>query len=334
MPTNRQSVAVTGASGFVGQYLCRWLIERDHAVMALTRGSDSPAPSGVLVRQLPERPSVSDLRAAFAGATAVVHLAARAHRMQDPVDDPLPAYREANVELTRSALQAAAGAGCSDFVFASSVKAVGECTTLPWTEATPPRPTDPYGASKLEAEQVVAAEGARLGLRTVILRFPAMYGPGMRANMLRLFDAVARGVPLPLGAIRNRRSLLFVGNAAAALEAAMTANGTPSPCYFVSDGTDVSTPELVRAIARAVGRRSRLIPVPPALFRLAGRIGDGVAPWLPWPVTSIRVERLMGSLQIDSSRVRRELEFVPPYSLEEGMRETAVWYAGLSAGSA
>jgi UDP-glucose 4-epimerase len=319
-------VAVTGASGFVGQYLTRWLLARNHPVLAVTRGAPL---AGTETRRIPDAPRVADLRGAFAGAHAVVHLAARAHLMQDPAGDPLTAYREANVALTRTALQAAALAGCRRFIFASSVKAMGERTTAPWNEDTPPHPTDPYGISKLEAEQVVREEGTRLGIQTLSIRLPAIYGPGMRANMLRLFAAVARGVPLPLGAIANRRSLLFVGNAAAVLEATVAADQTPSPCYLVSDGEDVSTPELVRAIAHAVGRRARLIGVPLPLFRLAGRIGDRLPPWLPWPMTSTRVQRLMDSLQVDSSRIRRELGFLPPYSLEDGMRETAAWYAAL-----
>ena len=320
-------IAITGASGFVGQYLTRWLLERDHPVLAVTRSDNR---SRAEARRIPDRPGIADLRGAFAGAHAVVHLAARAHLMRDLAGDPLSAYRETTVELTRGALRAAAEAGCRLFVFASSVKAMGERTTAPWNEDTTPHPTDPYGISKLEAERVVSEGGARLGIQTVSIRFPAIYGPGMRANMLRLFGAVARGMPLPLGSIANRRSLLFVGNAAAVLEAMVAAGETPSPCYLVSDGEDVSTPELVRAIAHSVGRRARLISVPLPLFRLAGRIGDRLPPWLPWPMTSTRVERLMDSLQVDSSRIQRELGFVPPYSLAEGMRETAVWHASLS----
>jgi nucleoside-diphosphate-sugar epimerase len=151
----------------------------------------------------------------------------------------------------------------------------------------------------------------------------------MGANMLRLFSAVARGWPLPLGAISNRRSLLYVGNAVAALELAFTRLDAASGLYLVSDGQDVSTPELVRAIARAVGRRPRLVQVPPAFFRLAGRIGDSLPRWLPWPITSNRVERLMGSLQVDTSRIRAELGYIPAYSLDAGMRETADWFSTL-----
>ena len=320
------SVAVTGASGFLGRYLAPWLAARGPRVRAVTRGRNLPEGTGIEVFFSSATPEASEWTRAFVGCSAVLHLAGRAHIMEESTSDPLAAYRIANVEGTRRALEGAAAAGCRTFVFASSVKAVGERSTVPWTEATAPHPVDPYGVSKLEAERLVVSEGARLGIRTVSIRFPAIYGPGMRANMLRLFRAVARGVPLPFGRIANRRSLLFVGNAAAVLETVMT-RADAVGCYFVSDEQDVSTPELVRAIARAFDRRPWLIPVPPALFRVAGKIGDRVTPWLPWPLTSDRVQRLMDSLQVDPRRIREELGFTPPYSMEEGMRETVSWFA-------
>jgi UDP-glucose 4-epimerase len=267
--------------------------------------------------------------AALSSCDAVFHVAGRAHVMQENQRHALSAYRAVNVDLTRHVLEVAAAVGCRTFVFASSVKAVGEQSTLPYTEDSVPAPVDPYGQSKLEAERIVAERGRELGVRTASLRFPLMYGPGMRANMLQLFRAVARGVPLPLAGIDNRRSILFVGNAVAALEAA-AGSGAAQGVYFVSDDEDPSTPELIRAIARALDRPARLIPVPLALLRLAGRLGDGLAPWLRWPVTSGRIQRLMGTLQVDSGRFRREVGFVPPYSLDAGMVETARWFAGLS----
>jgi nucleoside-diphosphate-sugar epimerase len=156
----------------------------------------------------------------------------------------------------------------------------------------------------------------------------------MKANMLRLFTAVDRGLPLPFGAIGNRRSLLFVGNAAAAFDAAVRASGAPSGLYLLSDGEDLSTGALVRAIAEALGRPARLLPVPQGLFTLAGWMGDGIASLLPWPLTSATVQRLTDSLQIDSRLVRSELGFEPPYSVAEGLRETAAWYRSRGAETA
>ncbi len=320
------TVAITGASGFVGRYASTWLASRGYRVRAVTRaGLQASAPS-IDVAQIPDDANTEALRSAFGGAHAVLHLAGRAHVLRDAVGDPLAAYRTANVEAARRALEAAAAAGATCFILASSVKAMGERTDAPWTEQSEARPLDPYGVSKLEAEAVVAEEGKRFGLRTVSFRLPLIYGPGMKANMLRLFGAVDRGLPLPFGAIENRRSLLFVGNAAAAFEAALRAGGAGSGLYLLSDGTDLSTGALVRGIAEALGRPARLLPIPQHLFTLAGWLGDGIASLVAWPLTSATVQRLTDSLQVDCGLARRELGFDPPYSVEAGLRETAAWY--------
>ncbi|HTS87741.1 MAG TPA: NAD-dependent epimerase/dehydratase family protein, partial [Gemmatimonadales bacterium] len=266
------------------------------------------------------------LQSAFRGAQVVVHLAGRAHVRRDGAPDPLAAYRAANVELTRRSLQAARDAGAFLFLLASSAKAIGERSVAPWSEQTPPKPQDSYGLSKLEAERAVAEEGRQLGMGTIALRFPLIYGPGMRANMLRLFDALARGVPLPLGAIHNQRSLLYVGNACAAIEAAIRSGPGQSGLYHVSDGQDLSTPELVRSVAAALGRRARLFPVPVSLFQLAGRIGDALSRWWDVPMTTAAVERLTGSLQLDISLIRSRLGYTPPFSVAQGLEATAAWY--------
>jgi UDP-glucose 4-epimerase len=332
--TRQGTVAITGASGFVGQYLSKWLLEHGHGVLALVRSRHALASPGVEVRQMPEHPTSLHLRAAFAGATSVVHLAGRAHVIREHAEAPLGAYRAANVELTRAALQAAVDAGCSTFVLASSVKAIGERNDSPWNEDSPAAPADPYGVSKLEAEALVIAEGARLGIRTVVLRFPLIYGPGMRANMLRLFRAVDRGIPLPFGAIANGRSLLFVGNAAAAVGLALDRADAGSGLYFVSDGQDLSTPELAREVAVALGRPARLVPVPPLLFNLAGRLGDGIASLVPWPLTSGAVRRLQDSLTVDITRIRARLGYEPPFSVLQGLALTASWYRSGAAEAA
>jgi UDP-glucose 4-epimerase len=302
------TIAITGAGGFLGSQTVPWLRERGHRVLPVPRAVSSAA-----------------WQEAFAGCEVVLHLAGRAHVMRESDGDPATAYHRANVELTRTVLEAAAAAGCRTLVFASSVKAVGERSTTPWTEATPPRPLDLYGRSKLEAEALVAERGAALGLRTVSLRFPLMYGAGVRANMLQLFRAVDRGVPLPLGGLHGRRSLLYAGNAAAALEA-VAQHPAAQGSYFVSDGHDLSAPELVRAIAQALGRAPRLVPVPQSVLELAGRVGDGLAPWLRLPVSSSVIGRLTDPLQVDMTRLRTDTGFTPPYSVEAGMLETARWF--------
>jgi len=302
------TIAITGATGFLGSQVAPWLTARGHRVRAVPRAA-----------------TAAERRAALDGCDVILDLAGRAHVILDPEPDPLAAYRQANVKRTREVLEAAAAAGCGTLVFASSVKAVGEHSTTPWTEETPPRPVDAYGQSKLEAEAMLAERGAALGVRTVSLRFPLMYGLGMRANMLQLFRAVDRGLPLPLGSLRSQRSLLYAGNAAAALESAAQNSGVRG-VYFVSDDHDLSAPDLVRAIAHALGRPPRLLPMPEPLLHLAGRVGDGLAPWLRLPVSSSMVGRLTNPLQVSIGRLRADAGFTPPYSVEAGMLETARWF--------
>jgi nucleoside-diphosphate-sugar epimerase len=325
MTTPRSTIAVTGAGGFVGRHVVTWLAERGHRVVAVSRRPVEFSSPLIESRAIPERPGRPDLGEAFRGAQGVVHLAGRAHVMAEQGSDSLAAYREANVGLTRTCLQAAAEVGCRRFVLASSVKAVGESTAIPWTEDTEPHPVDPYGVSKLEAERLVAESSGHLGVASVIVRFPLIYGPGMRANMLALFRAVDRGRLLPLGAVANRRSLLYVGNAAAALALAVEP-GAATGLYFLSDGQDLSTPELVRAVATGLGTTARLVSVPPVLLRWAGAVG-GMARRVGLAAPdAAAMGRLLGSLTVDIGRARDRLGYRPPFSVADGMRLTARWY--------
>ncbi len=260
----------------------------------------------------------------------VIHLAARVHMMRETSASPLTEFRRVNVEGTRVLLEEAIRASVRRFVFASSVKAMGEATVSPWTEETVPAPADPYGISKWEAEQVVRELAGRAGMHAPILRFPLMYGEGMKANMPRLFQLVDRGVPLPFGRVRNRRSLLYVGNAVAAIRAVLETPEASGETFLVSDGHDLSTPDLIREIARALGRPARLVPVPLSAFRTAGRFGDVIARFGPSLLTSAYVERLLGSLAVDASKLHRVTGFVPPFPLPAAMGRTAEWYRSSS----
>jgi UDP-N-acetyl-alpha-D-quinovosamine dehydrogenase len=317
------SILVTGASGFLGQHVCSALLAEGVAVRGLVRRPDGRLPPGVipqLARGLDDLPA---LRQAIAGVEGVIHLAARVHMARSPSDTA--AFREVNVEGTRSLLEASVATGVRDFVFVSTVKVMGETSDEPWTESTPPAPADAYGATKLEAERLVREVASRHGLHAPILRPPMVYGPGMRANALRLFQAIDRGLPLPLGGIRNRRSLLYVGNMTAALRATLTTEAG-NDTFFVSDSQNISTSELVTAVARALGRPSRLVTVPVFLLRAAGLVGDLLARVRPIPVTSAAIDRLVGSLAVDSSKLARATGYSPPFSVAEGLRITADWY--------
>jgi nucleoside-diphosphate-sugar epimerase len=247
---------------------------------------------------------------------AVVHLAARVHTLRETAADPLAEYRRVNLDGTRRLAAAAARQGVSRLVFVSTSKVNGEASARPFTESDSPRPEDAYARSKWEAEQALARIGQETGLGYVILRPPLVYGPGVGANFGRLMRWVARGVPLPLGAVDNRRSLLYLGNLVDAIRVCLDHPAAGGRTYLLSDGEDVSTPELVRRIAAALGVAPRLFSVPVPLLRLAAStIGQRQ-----------EIERLVGSLQVDSARIRRELGWSAPATMREALAETARWF--------
>jgi nucleoside-diphosphate-sugar epimerase len=311
-PLAGRTILVTGSTGFIGRPLCRSLVEAGATVRGSSRQGGAHPVAGVERAQIADQLDRRVVRAAAAGADAVVHLAARVHVMRETAADPLAEFRRANVDATRVLAEEAAAVGVRHFILASTVKAVGEGNTAAWTEDTPPQPVDPYGRSKLEAEQLMREVAERRGLGATVLRFPLVYGPEVKGNMLRLFALVDRGIPLPFGAVRNRRSMLFVGNLVAAVRSVLEESLPGFRTFFVTDLRDVSLPELLRLIGAALGRPARLLPVPPGLLRLL----------LP----SAEAERLIGSLAVDGSSLARATGYRPPFTVEQGLRATAGWY--------
>jgi nucleoside-diphosphate-sugar epimerase len=314
---------VTGATGFLGRHVCEALTARGAAVRALTRRADAAIPAGTEPALVSGLDDAAGLRRALTGVETVVHLAAHVHQPHTADDEA--AIRALNVDGTRLLLEAATAAGARDFAFASTVKVVGEGSEQVWSELTPPAPADAYGRTKLEAERLVREVSTRHGLHAPILRLPLVYGPGMKANALRLFQAVDLGLPLPFGAVDNRRSVLYAGNFVAALASAIE-HEAGDDLFFVSDGPAVATPDLIRAIARALGKPARLIPVPVPALRALGRVGDVLARAVPFPLTSSVLDRLIGSLAVDSSKLQTRLGYLPPYTLEQGLERTAAWF--------
>jgi nucleoside-diphosphate-sugar epimerase len=306
-------VVVTGANGFLGRAVCAELTRVGHTVRALVRspgssGGFEPYPYAGL-------DDVAALRHACRGADACIHLAARVHQMRGTPEQDAE-YQRINTIGTQAFAMIAAEESVGDFLFASSVKAVGEANDTAWTEREAPSPKDPYGVSKLHAERALGDVTALTGMSTAALRLPLMYGAGMKANMLRLFELVDRRVPLPLGGIRNRRSMLYVENAAAAF-CRLIGAVKGHELFFASDGEDVSTPDLVVRIAAALGREPRLIPIPHGMLQVIAR--------LELPKISPIAQRIGGSLQVDSSSLRARIGPLP-YSLDEGLQRTARWF--------
>ncbi|RFU45996.1 SDR family oxidoreductase [Paraburkholderia sp. DHOC27] len=311
-------VLVTGANGFVGRALCPILSSRGHAVTGLVRQSGARV-SGVTEWVAPGN-NFADLDMAWPEGLkpqCVVHLAARVHVMRDVAADPDAAFLATNVEGALRVAEASRRRGAQRFVFVSSIKAVSEADLgHPVREDDLPKPEDAYGRSKLKAEQAVLRYGEESGLEIVIVRPPLVYGPEVRANFLRLMDAVWKGTPLPLASVSARRSLVYVENLADALANCVSDPRAANQCFHVTDGEDPTVADLARILGTHLQKPARLFPVPVALLRAAGRLTNR----LP------QVERLVGSLQVDSGRIRSLLGWQPPYSLDGGIAATARWY--------
>jgi nucleoside-diphosphate-sugar epimerase len=309
---------ITGAAGFVGRNLSQYLAPR-HALRLAVRtlsAAESLRSFGDVVG-VDHVCGTTDWSEALKGVHAVVHLANRAHVMREAAADPAAAYREVNVEGTRCLAEQAAAAGVQRLVYLSTVKVLGERTQSPvFSETSMPAPEDPYGQSKRDAEQVLRDIAAKTGMEVVVLRPPLVYGPGVGANFLRLMRWVASGIPLPVSAIHNRRSLIYVGNLVSAIEACLSHPAAAGRTYLVSDGQPVSTARLVSMLASALAVPDRSWPLSPALLRLVGS-ATGM---------SGAISRLVDALEVDDAAIRRELTWRPPFSMTEGLRETATAY--------
>jgi len=313
------SALVSGASGFVGRAVCEKALDLGMKVRGSHRSPDSQllVPQGVEKIQIPSVHGNTDWSNALGGIDVVIHLAGRVHIAKETAVNPLAAYREVNTAGTEQLARAAAAAGIKRLVYVSTIKVNGEQTkTSPFTEADAPQPQDAYAICKWESEQALHRIGTESGLEIVILRPPLVYGRGVGANFLRLLNLVRRGIPLPLASVLNRRSLIYVKNLADAVLTSATHPRAKGQTFLVSDGDDVSTPELIRRIAEGMELPSRMFRCAPSLLNaVASIVGK-----------SAEVGRLLGSLAIDSTRFGSETGWTPPYSLSEGLRETIEWY--------
>ena len=306
-------ILITGASGFIGAALCRQLLARGHTVRAAVRRLIPPdaVPPELHQILIPDIAAEFDRRALVEGVGTVVHLAAIAHRSSQVERE----IRRVNCDSAVRLAEAAAGL-VGRFIFLSSVKVHGEDSgSGTYDEGDGLNPEDSYGRVKLEAERALTDTAARAGMELVMIRPPLVYGPGVKANFLRLLRWVDSGLPLPFSSVRNRRSLVYVGNLVDAIARCAEHPSARGP-FLVSDEETVSTPELVSRIARALERPARLVPTPLGLLQLAGMLAG----------RRDEIRRLTGNLAIDFSRARRLLDWRPPYTLDAGLAETARWF--------
>ena len=307
-------VLVTGATGFVGRAVVARLAADGVAVRAAVRRDGAPFPANVSVVIGADLDRIDDWRDALQGASAVVHCAARVHRLDDDAVDPLAAFRRTNRDATAALARAAAAAGVARFVFLSSVGVHGaETFEQPFRASDAPAPGSPYAVAKHEAEAELAGIAAERGIEVVVLRPPLVYGPGAPGNFATLLRAVDRGLPLPLGAIHNRRSFVAIDNLVDLIAVVVRHPAAAGQAFLVSDGDDLSTSELLRRTARALQRPARLLPVPAKALRrvlsLLGRAELG--------------QRLCGSLAVDIAATCERLGWRPAVGIDATLAATA-----------
>jgi nucleoside-diphosphate-sugar epimerase len=305
--SNARKILITGASGFVGQAL---LAKIDNSnVVLVGRAATENADGKYFQLALSAN---TDYLTVLNSVDVVIHCAARVHVMNEQAEDPLTAFREVNTLGTLNLARQAAATGVKRFIFISSIKVNGEATQpgKAFQFDDKPRPEDPYGISKAEAESGLQQIAAETGMEVVIIRPPLVYGPGVKANFAAMMKLAKKNLPLPLGAIHNKRSLVALDNLANLIITCIDHPKAANQTFLVSDDQDVSTTELLQIMTRAAGKAPRLLPVPVSWLKLAGKlIGKSAV-----------IDRLCGNLQVDITHTKQTLSWTPPVSVEEGIK--------------
>lgn len=319
-------ILLTGATGFVGARILERLdASGKYSVVAAVRKSTGQCPDTAVQVVIEDLAGDTEWSAALSNVNVVVHCAARVHVMDEQAADPLSEFRRVNVDGTLNLARQAAAAGIKRFVFMSSIKVNGEATPSgrPFAASDTPAPIDPYGISKQEAEDGLRQIAAETGLEVTIIRAPLVYGPGVKGNFRSMMAWTQKGVPLPLGAVHNRRSLVALDNLVDLIATCIDHPAAANETFLVSDGDDLSTTELLRGLGQALGRPARLLPMPaPVLTGAAALMGKKAI-----------AQRLCGNLQVDISHTRDVLGWQPPVSMDEGLRRTAEAFLAESTAS-
>ena len=315
-------VIITGATGFIGRRACMVLSGNSHDVFGCVINSEEKAllPDKISALVVGEIAGETNWRKYLAQGDTIVHLAARVHIMHESALNPIAEFRRVNTAGTINLARQAAAAGAKRLVFMSTIGVNGnDSGSNFYTESDVPQPHNDYSVSKYEAEMELRKVAAETGLEVVILRAPLVYGPGNPGNFLSLLRFLRKAIPLPLASVHNVKSFLYVGNLVDAIKICAVHPAAAGNTYLVSDTEYISTPDLLRKLAQAMGVTARLFPFPPALLKfLAGIAGKSAA-----------VERLTASLAVDSSKIRKELGWCPPFTLNDGIQATADWYKSL-----
>jgi len=310
-------IFVTGATGFVGRHLVPHLLDRGHSVTSAVR-SEGSAPAGSDELIIGSIGPDSDWSGLLIGHDVVIHLAARVHVMNDTSEDPLTEFRRVNTQGTETLARAAAKQAVSRFVFLSSIKVNGEGTDgIPFSVADDAKPVDPYGISKLEAELSLRSIGQDTGMGIVVVRTPLVYGPHVGGNFISLLRIAELGIPLPLGSVKNHRTMTSVWNLVDLLENAASEASAANALFLVGDSVSPSTAELLQTISSAMGKRSRVFPFPVKLLSFAGKVTG----------RSSVIERLTGSLAVTVGSSSSGWKWTPPFTFRESIERTVDWYA-------